>query len=609
MNTAISRLETGVGDAYQTSKMASSKNRLVRRSAALLANYLPVKSRCHHSLLNQIDLRMVGNAMKIGIGQINTTIGDFEGNRARILDVTRRALEEKAEIAVFPEMSLCGYPPNDLLDHDAFVQESLKSLRRLQHELPAGIAVVVGYVDRNRAAAGKPLTNSVAVVKDGEIVHVQQKTLLPTYDVFDEARYFEPATERAAFTVGDTKLGCAICEDIWWETEAAPGTRYPLDPVGDQLDAGARILIVPSASPYFAGKAQIRRRLLSKIGRSSGVPVVYVNMVGGNDGLIFDGQSIVTDAAGKVVYRGTAFEEEFRIVDIDSPEDKAPPDIEPYEEIRRALVLGIRDYLSKTGFSAVHIALSGGVDSALVTTLATEAVGADRIVAFGLPSRYSSKGSIEDAGALCRNLDIPFRTLPIESVFSAFLDTLEPEFKGTEPGLAEENIQARIRGTLLMAYSNKVGRSLVLATGNKSELAVGYCTLYGDMCGSLAVIGDLFKTEVYALCRHINREREIIPKAILTKPPSAELRPDQKDSDSLPEYDLLDQILSRYVLENKTSAEIEEEGFDPDLVRRVITMVGRAEYKRRQAPPVLKVSPKAFGAGRRMPIARKIYEA
>lgn len=546
--------------------------------------------------------------MRIGIGQINTTIGDFDGNRSKVLEITRRGLNEKADLVVFPEMCLCGYPPNDLLDHDAFAQESLKSLRRLQHELPAGISVVVGYVDRNRSAAGKALTNSVAIIRDGEIVHTQQKTLLPTYDVFDESRYFEPAVDRIISKVGNTKIGCAICEDIWWETDAAPGTRYPVDPITDLLDAGARVLVVPSASPYYAGKAQIRRRLLSRIGRSSGVPVVYVNMVGGNDSLIFDGQSLVTDETGKVIYRAAAFEEEFHVVDFDSPPADVAEDIEAYEEIRMALVLGIRDYLKKTGFSSVHLGLSGGIDSALVAALAADAVGADNVVAFGLPSRYSSEGSINDAAQLCKNLGIAFRTLPIEGPFAALLETLSEEFEGTEPDIAEENLQARIRGTLLMAYSNKFG-SLVLTTGNKSELAVGYCTLYGDMCGSLAVIGDLFKTEVYDLCRHINRNGEVIPDSILTKPPSAELRPDQKDSDSLPEYDLLDGILKRYILDTKNSAEIVEEGFDPDLVRRVITLVGRAEYKRRQAPPVLKVSPKAFGAGRRMPIARAIYEA
>lgn len=546
--------------------------------------------------------------MRIGIGQINTTIGDFAGNRARILEVTRQGVEADVELLVFPEMSLCGYPPNDLLDHDTFAQESLKSLRRLQREAPEGIALAVGYVARNPQAAGKPLANVVSVVRSGEILHTQAKTLLPTYDVFDETRYFEPATERGVFALSGVRIGVAICEDIWWETESAPGTRYPVDPVADLLDAGAEIVIAPSASPYFEAKVKIRQQLLSRIGRSSGVPVIYVNMVGGNDSLIFDGQSLVTDEAGRLVFHGKEFAEQFAVIDTEAFPDTVKLTVDRYAEIRKALVTGIRDYLAKTGFSKVHLGLSGGIDSALVAALATEAVGTDRVVAFGLPSRYSSEGSVEDSKQLCANLGIPFRTLPIESAFNAFLGTLEEEFTGTESGLAEENLQARIRGTLLMAYSNKFG-SLVLTTGNKSELAVGYCTLYGDMAGSLAVIGDLFKTDVYGLARHFNRDGEIIPEAILTKPPSAELRPDQKDSDSLPDYELLDQVLRRYVLENRTSAEIEDEGFDPEAVRRIITLVGRAEYKRRQAPPVLKVSPRAFGDGRRMPIARAIYEA
>jgi NAD+ synthase (glutamine-hydrolysing) len=546
--------------------------------------------------------------MNIGIGQINTTIGDFDGNRRKIVEAARRGVEAGADLVVFPEMSLCGYPPNDLLDHDAFAQESLKSLRRLQHEAPAGVAIAVGYVDRNRAAAGKPLTNSVAVIVDGEILHTQAKTLLPTYDVFDETRYFEPAATRKVFSFRGVRIGVAICEDIWWETEAAPGTRYPVDPVADLLDAGAEILIAPSASPYYAGKVHVRQRLISRISRSSGVPVIYVNMVGGNDSLIFDGQSIVTDRSGALVHRAAAFEEDFSVVDTEAARPPVSLDMNRYEEIRQALVLGIRDYLAKTGFTSVHLGLSGGIDSALVAVLAAEAIGAGKVSAFGLPSRYSSAGSVDDAKRLCENLGVSYRVLPIEGPFAALLGALEGEFAGTSPDLTEENIQARIRGILLMAYSNKFG-SLLLTTGNKSELAVGYCTLYGDMCGSLAVIGDLFKTEVYGLCRHINSNGEIIPEPIITKPPSAELRPDQKDSDSLPEYDVLDKVLERYVLGNRTSAEIEAEGYPGELVRRVITLVGRAEYKRRQAPPVLKVSPRAFGTGRRMPIARRIYEA
>ena len=546
--------------------------------------------------------------MKIAIGQINATIGDFDGNRTRMLEFAARALKDGIDLLVFPELSLCGYPPGDLLDHGAFASESLKSLRRFQHEAPAGIAIAVGFVDRNRSTTGKPLANSVAVVLDGVIIHSQAKTLLPTYDVFDEARYFEPSAARGIFSLAGRSIGVAICEDIWWETEAAPGTRYPIDPVADLLNQGADLIIAPSASPYFEGKVEIRRGLLAKIGRTSGVPVVYVNMVGANDSLIFDGHSLVTDGEGRLVHASPAFEESYAVVDIDNLGQPVPLQVDRYEELRRALVLGIRDYLRKTEFQSVHIGLSGGIDSALVAVLAAEAVGAERVVAFGLPSQYSSEGSVVDARQLCETIGVAFRILPIERPFAAMIDSLEIEFKGTESGLSEENIQARIRGSLLMAWSNKFG-SLLLTTGNKSELATGYCTLYGDMCGSLAVIGDLFKTEVYGLCRHINRDREIIPVSILDKAPSAELRPDQKDSDSLPDYEVLDEVLRRYLLENKTRDEIVAEGFDGELVTRVITLVGRAEYKRRQAPPVLKVSPRAFGGGRRMPIARRIYES
>ena len=547
--------------------------------------------------------------MKIGIGQINPTIGDFKGNREKLLETTIRGKADGVELMVFPEMCLCGYPPNDLLDHDAFAQENFKSLRWIQHNCPEGIAVLIGYVDRNREAAGKALMNVVSVILDGMIVHTQAKTLLPTYDVFDETRYFEPASERVVWEYLGERIGIAICEDIWWETERESGTRYPVDPVNDLLDAGATLIVAPSASPYYSEKVKERLSLLSSIGRSSGVPVVYVNMVGGNDSLIFDGQSLVTSSDGTLIHRSGAFAEEYTVVDLAGTHPPVDIDIDKMQEIEEALVLGIRDYLGKCGFSRVHLGLSGGIDSALVAILAAKAIGPDNVKAFGLPSRYSSDGSINDAKALCGNIGVRFDILPIEEPFATFLNVLEPHFEGRAPDITEENLQARIRGTLLMAYANKFPKSLLLATGNKSELAVGYCTLYGDMCGGLAVIGDLLKTEVFALCRHINREGEVIPEAILTKPPSAELRPDQKDADSLPPYDVLDQVLTRYLLQSETGDEIVAAGYNRGLVRRILGLVGRAEYKRRQAPPVLKVSRKAFGTGRRMPIARVIYEA
>lgn len=547
-------------------------------------------------------------AMKCAVGQINPTIGDFSGNREKILAAVGEAASQGASLVVFPEMSLCGYPPMDLLDHHAFVQENLKELRKLQKEVPPDIAVLVGYVDKNHSHLGKPLQNVVSVIHNGRVVHTQAKTLLPSYDVFDEARYFEPAGRREVFEFGGKKIGIAVCEDLWWEAEPAPGTRYPLDPVRDLLDAGAELIIAPSASPFFSGKIDLRRRILAGIGKGSGVPVVYANLVGGNDSLIFDGNSLITGSDGTLIFRGKPFEEEVAVIDIDARHGEVKLEDDTYGEIYRALTLGIKDYLAKCGFSRVHLGLSGGVDSAVTAVLAAEAIGPEKVDLFALPSRYSSDESLKDAEALAGNLGIPLKTLSIEEIFSVSLDVLAPHFGGKEQGLAEENLQARIRGTLLMSYSNKWD-SLLLTTGNKSELAVGYCTLYGDMCGSIAVIGDVLKTEVYELCRYINREREIIPRSIIDKPPSAELRPDQKDEDSLPPYELLDGILTAYLLQNKTREELVEEGHDACLVERILKLVARSEYKRRQAPPVLKVSPRAFGTGRRMPIARSVYES
>jgi NAD+ synthase (glutamine-hydrolysing) len=564
--------------------------------------------------------------VKLALGQINSTIGDFVGNGERILAATVRARSEGAEVIVFPELSLCGYPPMDLLDHDAFVEENLTSLRLLQQTLPTGIAVVVGYVDRTQGSAGKSLQNVAAVIYGGEVIFRQAKRLLPTYDVFDEARYFEPARESRIWQFGEYRIGIAICEDIWWETEQVKGTRYPVDPVRNLLDAGANLILAPSASPFHSDKLHIRAALVTSIGRNNSVPVVYVNMVGGNDSLIFDGYSLVTDSSGAIRHLSPGFVEHVAVVDTESleagrhgktnatagvgpPASPLIPGAEDrFAELERALVLGLRDYLGKTGFRRVHLGLSGGIDSAVVAVIAARAVGPENVKCFLMPSRYSSEGSISDSERLAANLGIDYATLPIMPVYDAMVGVLAGEFAGTETGIAEENIQARARGNLLMAWSNKFG-SLTLTTGNKSELAVGYCTLYGDMSGGLAVIGDLLKTEVYALARHFNSTGEVIPEAILTKPPSAELRPDQKDEDSLPPYDILDGILFRYLILNETRAQIVAAGFDEEMVARILHLVGLSEYKRRQAPPVLKVSPRAFGAGRRMPIARRIYES
>ena len=544
--------------------------------------------------------------MKVACAQINPTIGDFTGNCDKVLSFSEKARAAGCALAVFPELCLCGYPPMDLLEYDLFVEENLKALRRVQAGAPKGIGIVVGYVDRNTSRSGKALQNAASLIADGSILHTQAKTLLPTYDVFDEARWFEPAQVRTVVPFAGERLGIAICEDVWWQSEPAPGLRYPVDPVAELLDAGATLILCPSASPFHAGMPRIRLDLLSSIGKTSGVPVIYVNTVGANDSIVFDGQSMATSAEGKLIFLGAAFEEELAVVDTSAPHSEVALPGNAIDQIEGALVLGIRDYVRKCGFDRVHLGLSGGIDSALVAVLAVTALGPERVDVFGLPSRYSSEGSVTDARALSTNLGLTLKLLEIEDIFGSFLHTLDPVFAGRAPDIAEENLQARIRGTLLMAWSNKFG-SLLLATGNKSELATGYCTLYGDMSGGLAVIGDLLKVQVYALARSINSRTRLIPESIIAKAPSAELRPDQKDQDSLPPYETLDAILEKYLVENESAEEIAACGFDAALVRSVVTMVEKAEYKRRQAPPVLKVSPKAFGTGRRIPIARKLF--
>jgi NAD+ synthase (glutamine-hydrolysing) len=544
--------------------------------------------------------------MKVACAQINTIIGDFAGNAAKIIARSEEAREAGCSLVVFPEMCLCGYPPMDLLEYDLFVEETLRGLRRVQAGAPAGIGVVLGYVEKNRSQSGKALLNVCSLIADGRILHTQAKTLLPSYDVFDESRWFEPARSRSVVSFGGERIGIAICEDIWWESEPAPGLRYPVDPVAELLDAGATLILCPSASPFHPGMPRIRRDLITGIGKTSGVPVLYVNAVGANDNIIFDGQSMASSADGRLVFVGTAFEEQLAVIDTAAPGPEVPLPADAMGQVEGALVLGIRDYVKKCGFSRVHLGLSGGIDSAIVAVLAVEALGPDKVQVFGLPSRYSSEGSVTDARELAKNLGLELSLMAIEDVFVSFLRTLEPVFAGKKPDITEENIQARIRGTLLMAYSNKFN-SLLLTTGNKSELATGYCTLYGDMSGGLAVIGDLLKVQVYALARSINARTPIIPETIIEKAPSAELRPDQKDQDSLPPYETLDAILAKYLVENRSAEEITACGFPAALVRSVVNMVEKAEYKRRQAPPVLKVSPKAFGTGRRIPIARRYF--
>jgi len=544
----------------------------------------------------------------VAVGQLNPLIADFEGNVAKIAALSARAREAGAELVVFPELCICGYPPMDLLDAEGFVDANLRALDRLMKEAAPEIGLLVGYVDRNPGPGGKPFRNVCSLLCGGELLFSQAKTLLPTYDVFDEARYFEPAPARVPVEFRGEKIGVAICEDIWWE--AAYRGSYSLDPVRELLAAGATMICVPSASPYHGGKPEIRQQLLERIGRSGSVPAIYANLVGGNDSLIFDGQSFVVSREGKLVARAAAFREDLLIADTGCPgPELAPaPAGDRLGEIEQALVLGLSDYAAKCGFRRVHLGLSGGIDSAVTVVLAVKAMGPENVCAFALPSRYSSDASLRDAAELAANLGIKLHELSIESIFSAALDTLQPLFAGLPEDVSEENLQARIRGLLLMAYANKF-HSLLLETGNKSELATGYCTLYGDMCGGLAVIGDLLKTEVYALARRQNKDKEIIPRTIMEKAPSAELRKNQRDQDSLPAYDVLDELLNLYLLENRNAREIADAGHPPELAAEILRLVGRAEHKRRQAPPVLKVSPRAFGTGRRMPIARKIYEA
>jgi NAD+ synthase (glutamine-hydrolysing) len=571
----------------------------------------------------------------------------------RIMRFTKRAVEEHgSDLLLFPELAVCGYPPMDLLDQDRFVELNTLSVHILQRELPRDIAVGVGFVGRNPYAGGKALVNEYGIILNGKLVFEQLKTLLPTYDVFDEARNFERAQSWSAFEYKDERIGIAICEDVWRET-ATPGTYYVDDPVRALLNQGISMLCVPSASPYYAGKLRTRKALAERISRRGDLPIVYVNAVGANDSIIFDGRSFIAAPAGKrkggcpgdpepaIALMARGFEEDLVSWDTVAgtamnagadayagiPGDAAPgtaaqDEADPFgvglsraelDILENALVLGIREYMEKCGFSRAHLGLSGGIDSALVAYLGVRAAGKDRIAAFSMPSRFSSRGSKDDAEELARNLGCSYSVLPIEPVFTSFLDTLKNTFGGRPFDLAEENLQARIRGALLMAYSNKFG-SMLLTTGNKSELAMGYCTLYGDMCGALGPIGDLFKTEVFALCRRINEKSRaagngsVIPDAILAKPPSAELRPDQKDQDSLPPYEELDQILKLYLFENLSKQEIAARGWDGGLVGGIIQTVARAEFKRRQAPPVLKVSPRAFGMGRRMPIARVVHE-
>ena len=557
--------------------------------------------------------------MKIALAQINPTVGDFAGNTKKILEFAARGGELGAELVIFPELAMCGYPPADFLEKAAFVARAGEAVEEIAAwSGGAGRpAILCGTVMQAVSPVGKQVRNVAALLSGGTVRFVQQKMLLPFYDVFDEQRYFEPAAVQTLTCVGGEPLAITICEDAWNDKGFWPRQMYPVDPVESLMKEWAiqpkdlagrqRIILNISASPYWQGKPQVRQSMLAALAVRHGAYVAMTNQVGGNDSLVFDGSSLVIRPDGEVVARAASFAEDLIFFDTQDGESVvADAPVNLVAETWRALVLGTRDYVRKCGFSKVLVGLSGGIDSALVAAIAVEALGAENVVGVGMPSEYSSLGSIEDARKLAKNLGVRFELLPVHNVFAQYQEVLKRLFAGTPFGLAEENLQSRIRGTLLMALSNKFG-ALVLTTGNKSEMSTGYCTLYGDMVGALAVIGDVMKTRVYALSRYANREREVIPRETIEKAPSAELRPEQRDTDSLPPYEVLDPILEAYV-ERYCSAEqiAEEQGVEVGLVRSVIQLVERSEYKRQQAAPVLKVTRKSFGMGRRFPIAVKV---
>ncbi len=542
--------------------------------------------------------------MRIGVLQLNSTIGAYAANRDRLLAGYEQLGRAGAEFVLAPELFLCGYPPRDLLLRPDFIDANLAALQEVAAAI-GNIPLCLGFVDRNLARPGRPLVNAAAVLQNGAVIWRTTKSLLPTYDVFDEDRYFEPAKTVAPFEFNGRKLGITICEDIWNDEDFWPERLYRRDPVKELIAQGADLILNISASPWSVGKEQTRLAMLQRVARDENVPLVQVNAIGANDELIFDGHSVALDRRGAVLALAKGFAEDTFVVEVDEATESGAVNWPGREELLfHALTLGIRDYVQKCGFKSVVLGLSGGIDSAIVAVLAVAALGAEQVLGVSMPARYSSQGSLSDAEALAKNLGIRYEVLAIEPAFKAMEGQLARVFANTKPNEAEENLQSRLRGLTLMALSNKFG-SLVLTTGNKSEMAVGYCTLYGDMCGALAVIADVFKTEVYALARWINRDRVVIPEDSISKPPSAELRPDQKDQDSLPPYEVLDAILQLYVVDLLGKDEIIRRGFDASVVNDVINKVTFSEYKRRQAAPGLKVSPRAFGTGRRIPVAQR----
>lgn len=568
--------------------------------------------------------------MRLALAQLNFTVGAFDANFTKIADAIRRAEAAEADLIVFSELATTGYPPRDLLNHPRFIDMNLDLLNRVAALSTSRLAVLIGFVDRNPSREGKGLFNAAALCQNGRVVGRRYKSLLPSYDVFDEDRYFEPAHHVEPLSIHDTRVGVTICEDVWNDKDFWPKRLYYRDPVCELAAQNPRLLVNISASPFTVGKADLRRQMIRQEAVKNGRYFFYVNQVGGNDELVFDGHSIGIDMEGREVVRANDFAEDFIVYDVPlSGEDAAgtPPVMRDVsgersaeggppvstglrgreatadeEAAHRALVLGLGDYTRKCGFANVVLGLSGGIDSALTACLAVEALGPEHVLTVAMPTRYSSEHGLTDAATLARTLGVEHRVIPIDSILQSYLNLLEPVFEGCPAGATEENIQARIRGATLMALSNRLGH-LLLTTGNKSELAVGYCTLYGDMCGGLAVISDVPKTFVYRLARFINRNREVIPESILTRAPSAELRPNQKDSDTLPPYEVLDQIVEAYVERHLDIDAICQSGIDPAIVVDVVRRIDTSEYKRRQAAPGIKISSKAFGIGRRYPIA------
>ena len=541
--------------------------------------------------------------MKIYIGQLNTTVGALASNAELIHRAYRDGVKAGADVVMVPELAVTGYPPLDLLDREIFINAALEVRDALARET-GKTALIFGCITRNTSWCGKPVHNSAIVAQNGRILLEQHKSLLPTYDVFDELRYFEPAHKVNAIDLGGLCVGVSICEDFWFDDEILGTKLYCENPVDQLARQGAKVFLNISASPFNSGKRKSRYGLFSRIAQRYDAPVVYVNQVGGNDELLFDGSSIVINSRGETVFCAPAFEEHAALVSLDGLPCESVLAIPQDEEIGRGLILGLRDYIRKCGFKDVVIGLSGGIDSAVTAAIAVEALGAEHVTGIAMPSQFSSQGSIDDARDLAKNLGIAFHVVPISDIYAPYEKAVDQLFGKHEFDTTNENVQARIRGNILMAWSNRTG-AMVVSTGNKSEMAVGYCTLYGDMAGGLALLGDVYKTMIYKVARWLNREHAVIPESSITKPPSAELRPNQTDQDSLPPYEELDAILKLYIEEWKEVDAIVAEGHDKKLVERILKLVDTNEFKRRQAAPTVRVSSKAFGSGRQMPIAQR----